>query len=339
MLVSPIIVGMAVSATRIRESEVRDFLVLMTLFVYLFFLTVVIRTGLLFTGILPPITGLATQSITACLLCCIFAVGYALKGKKYLSRWIIGASVPLIALTRTAMVVVGLTIPLTFAALGVKKRLIFLVIIGVLSISLFQTERVQRKMFYSGTGTLQDVRFSNPDFFTTGRSRLWDFMIEEIKARPIWGYGSNASEKFVLSMTWGTLTHPHNDWLRLLYDYGFVGAFIFVFCLVAQVIHLLKRTTRVFGELRILLYAGASSFLPFVLLMLTDNIILYAAFFGNLQFTIIGLVYAAQKTREIDARHYGKTVLTDHNDYETGTINQVAYTIPIVKERKKGTIV
>jgi hypothetical protein len=38
--------------------------------------------------------------------------------------------------------------------------------------------------------------------------------------------------------------------------------------------------------------------------MFTDNIILYAAFFGNLQFTILGLVYAAQKTQEIDAWHY-----------------------------------
>jgi len=159
-------------------------------------------------------------------------------------------------------------------------------------------------MFYSGAGTLQDVRLSNPDLFTTGRSRLWNLMVEEIKEKPLWGHGANASEAFVLSVTWGVLTHPHNDWLRLLYDFGFFGASVFAFCLGAQVIHLLKRARKTFGESRILLYAGASSFLPFVLLMFTDNIILYAAFFGNLQFTIIGLVYAAQKTQEIDAWHY-----------------------------------
>jgi O-antigen ligase len=159
-------------------------------------------------------------------------------------------------------------------------------------------------MFYSGRGDIRDLKFENPDLFTAGRSRLWDLMTEEIKQKPLWGHGANASENFVLLVTWNTLTHPHNDWLRLLYDYGLIGTSVFAFCLVAQVIHLLKRAKNTFGESRILLYAGASSFLPFVLLMFTDNIILYAAFFGNLQFTIIGLVYAAQRTQEIDAWHY-----------------------------------
>ncbi len=177
-----------------------------------------------------------------------------------------------------------------------------------MGVAFFYTERMQRKMFYSGQGTIGEVRFGNPDFFTAGRSRLWDLMIEEIKTKPVWGHGANASEEFVLSVTWGTLTHPHNDWLRLLYDYGLIGASVFAFCMASQVIHLLKRTKKHFGESNILLYAGASSFLPFVLLMFTDNIILYAAFFGNLQFTIIGLVYAAQKTQEIDAWHYFHTL-------------------------------
>jgi O-antigen ligase len=295
---------MAVSVGRIRESQLRSFLTLTTIVLFSLFLTVAIKSGFIFTGILPPISGLATQSITASLLCCIFAVRYAMNEKKSLFQWIIGATIPFIALTRTAILASVLTIPLTFASLGLKKRLIFLVIVGFLSISLFYTDRVQRKMFYSGSGTLQDLRLSNPNFFTTGRSRLWDLMIEEIKIKPVWGHGANASEEFVLSVTWGTLTHPHNDWLRLLYDYGLIGASIFAFCLVAQVVHLLKRVRRTFGNSRILLYAGASSFLPFVLLMFTDNIILYATFFGNLQFTILGLVYAARKTLEIDSQHY-----------------------------------
>jgi len=67
---------------------------------------------------------------------------------------------------------------------------------------------------------------------------------------------------------------------------------------------LLRRARRAIGHSRILIYAGATSFLPFVLFMYTDNIILYAAFFGNLQFTILGLVYAAQKTQEIDVWSY-----------------------------------
>jgi O-antigen ligase len=304
MLLSPLVIGMAVSSGRIREVQLKGFLSLAGFLVFLLFFTISIKTGMLFTGVLPMWGGFAPQSMTAALLCCIFAVGYSLKGKEDLIRWIVGATIPVIALTRMGMVAAGLTIPLTFSSLGIKKRLAFLAVISIVGLSLFYTERVQRQMFYSGLGRLEDIRFSNPDFFTAGRSHLWDLMIEEIKMKPVWGHGANASEEFVLAATWGTLTHPHNDWLRLLYDYGFVGASVFAFCLVAQVIHLLKRAKNTFGESKILLYAGASSFLPFVLLMFTDNIILYAAFFGNLQFTILGLVYAAEKTREIDALNY-----------------------------------
>lgn len=304
MIICPIIVGIAVSTCRIREIQVKSFLELVRLFLYALFITVIIKTGLLLTGMLPHSTGLAPQSMTAALLCSIFAVGYSINRKIDLYRWLVAAALPVIALTRMAIMATSLTIPLTFASMKLKRRLIVFGIIAAFGISLFYTERIQTKMFYSGSGTLQDMRLSNPDLFTAGRSHLWDHMIEEIKIRPVWGHGANASEEFVLSVTWGTLTHPHNDWLRLLYDYGLIGVSIFVICIVMQVVHLLKRAPRTFGESRILLYAGASSFLPFVLLMFTDNIILYAAFFGNLQFTIIGLAYAAQKTQEVDTWHY-----------------------------------
>lgn len=304
LLVCPIVVGMAVSTSRITEMDLEGFLELARILIFALLMTVLVKTGLLFTGIFPTLTALAPQSITAAILCCVFAAGYSFNIKKHLLFWVLGASIPIIALTRTAITVIGMTIPLTFGSLKLRKRVIFIAIVAVLGVALFYTERVQRKMFFSGSGTLQDVRLSNPDFFTAGRSHLWDLMIEEIRTKPVWGHGANASEDFVLSKTWGTLTHPHNDWLRLLYDYGLVGASVFAFCLIAQVIHLLKRAKLTFGKSRILLCAGASSFLPFVLLMFTDNIILYAVFFGNLQFTILGLVYAAEKTREIDALNY-----------------------------------
>jgi hypothetical protein len=38
--------------------------------------------------------------------------------------------------------------------------------------------------------------------------------------------------------------------------------------------------------------------------MFTDNIVLYAAFYGNLQFTIIGLAYAAEKHSRLEKVSY-----------------------------------
>jgi O-antigen ligase len=112
---------------------------------------------------------------------------------------------------------------------------------------------------------------------------------------PWFGHGANASESFVKKLG-GGLTHPHNDWLRLLYDYGYFGTVIFGICVLLQVRHLLKMGKRSFGERRILFFAAATSFISFSLFMFTDNIILYAAFFGNLQFTIMGMAYASFAT-------------------------------------------
>ena len=107
------------------------------------------------------------------------------------------------------------------------------------------------------------------------------------------GHGANSSELFVSKLT-GGLTHPHNDWLRLLFDYGYVGTIIFALTLIVQLFHMLKRAKNLTGESKILFYTGASTILSFVLFMFSDNIILYAAFFGNLQFALIGAAYAAR---------------------------------------------
>jgi O-antigen ligase len=172
------------------------------------------------------------------------------------------------------------------------KRATILCVMACLGLAVFYSQRVQQKMFFSGHGTLADIRRDNEDFRTTGRSTMWDKMIPEIEEMPLLGHGANASEPFVSRLT-GGLTHPHNDWLRLLFDYGYVGAAVFAFCLLMQTAHAYVNAKRTVGEVSIFFYAGASSFLSFFLFMFTDNIILYAAFFGNLQFTILGLAYAA----------------------------------------------
>ncbi len=193
------------------------------------------------------------------------------------------------------MIATGLSLPLTFAPMRMFRRIVLASMVIAAGYGLFFTERVQEKTFYSGSGTLQDVRRDNPDFATSGRNRIWEHMQAEIDRKPWFGHGANESEPYVARFT-GGLTHPHNDWLRLLFDYGYFGTVIFGTCMLLQVLHILKRGKRASGGPRILFYAGATSFIVFSLFMFTDNIILYAAFFGNLQFTLLGLAYAGYET-------------------------------------------
>jgi F0F1-type ATP synthase assembly protein I len=46
-------------------------------------------------------------------------------------------------------------------------------------------------------------------------------------------------------------------------------------------------------QTKLFFLAGASTFVPFMLVMFTDNIMVYASFFGMLQYLLIGLAYGA----------------------------------------------
>jgi len=296
MMLCPLVVGMAMSKAQIGKNAFGALRKLMLYMAIALSVVVAFKTGILLTGVLPLVTGLAGEVMTACLLCNFFAAQYALGDWKALKWWTIMAAIPVIAVTRTAIAVNGLTLPLTFAPLSTLKRIIILCLIVMVGIGIFYSPRIQKKMFYSGRGTLEDVKWENEDFATSGRRHMWNKMWERIDEQPLLGSGANASESFISKITTRGLKHPHNDWLRLLFDFGYVGVVIFALSLLMQTLHAYRMAKRTVGDIALLFYAGASSILSFILFMFTDNILLYAAFFGNLQFTILGLAYAAQAT-------------------------------------------
>jgi O-antigen ligase len=305
ILLCPLLVGLAASSFPLRAERIAGLPLLLRFITIALWILVIANTGLLVTGRLPETTGLAPQSITAALLCCYFAVEYAAGKPGALKWWGAVAFIPVLALTRMAVLAAGVTLPLTFARLKLSKRLLYMSLMILLGAMVFFTPRMQSKMFYSGRGGISDLRLDNPDFQTSGRSIMWEVMEDEIKQEPLLGHGANASEKVIRDLT-GGLTHPHNDWLRLKYDYGLLGTGVFIFCMVVQCAHLFLRARRAKGDARILLFAGASSFLPFVLMMYTDNIILYAAYFGNLQFTLIGMGYSALKGSQLARKRFAR---------------------------------
>jgi O-antigen ligase len=295
MLLCPLFIGMTVSKCRIGENELSAFRRLYRYMAASLCVVVVLKTGLLVTGALPEASDLAAPVMTGALLCTLFATNYMFGQKTDLAWWGALAVIPVIAITRMGMIATGLSLPLTFAPMKIFRRVVLTALIISVGYGLFFTERVQKKNFYSGSGTFQDISRDNPNFATSGRNFIWENMQVQIDKQPWFGHGANSSEPFVARIT-GGLTHPHNDWLRLFFDYGYFGAVIFGLTMALQVLHLIKKGKQSSGEIRILFFAGASSFIAFILFMFTDNIILYAAFFGNFQFTLLGLAYAAHAT-------------------------------------------
>ena len=312
MLLTPLAVGAGFSTLQVDALLIEKFHLWLNRFFLIFIATAGISTGLLSTGKLNDVSGFAAGAITASLLAVWYAARYAGGDRRALIYWIVLAMVPVLATTRTGMVAVALTLPLTLAPLPMKKRVIAVALLMVAGLLVFQSERVQAKMFFSGQGTLSDAvsgvvdlfsgeKAESGDFATSGRKSMNDFLVARLDQAYWFGHGANTTE--AISLAIAGVTHPHNDWLRVRYEYGLLGMLLFALTLLAQMRHTLRRFSRLrSSDAAIFLYVGAGAFIPMALFMSSDNVMLYAAWFGNLQFAMLGLGYGGLRSMKRDGR-------------------------------------
>jgi hypothetical protein len=294
MVLAPLPIAYAVSGLALTRDQVRTLQLRLQQLGLLLVALMLAQVGVFTTGELPQTTGLAPQVMTGALLATVYASGFAHGLRGFLLPWAAVALLPVVAVTRTAAAVTMLTLPGAFGPLRLRKRLLALGLLALAAVAVFNTERFQQKMFYSGSGTLEDLTLENPDLRSTGRFALWEVMREEIAKKPLLGHGANAQEAFIFDLL-KIRGQPHNDWLRLLFDYGWVGVGLYGLTLLAQVallVRLHRRCAEDDDGGRMLAGATAASFVVYALIMVTDNIFLYTAYFGNLQFALIGLAYA-----------------------------------------------
>jgi hypothetical protein len=303
-LICPIVVGAAVSTSKLSASQVTGFLRVIKGFAIAIIIIAAFKTGLLLTGKIPSVTGLAAESITALLLCCLFAAQYVEGKHLNLYWWALMAALPVYALTRTAIMCAGITLPFTFAPLRVDKRILFLIVAIIVGVTLFYTVRVQKKMFYSQKGTISEVMEGK--VADSGRFYMWELFEKRIKQRPWLGRGTGSGQAFTSATTHVKhTTYPHNDWLLTLYDHGILGTGVYALSIIIASLNAWRMARSAKGETRSLLFAGASSFVVLAIMMMTDNIMVYSSFYGNLQFTFLGLGYAAmgkERKEEIEDR-------------------------------------
>ena len=295
-LLCPIFIGMAVSTYRLDDREIDSFIKLCKYLAVSLIVIAMLKAGVIITGALPEVTGLAPEVMTGIFLCTVFAAGYIIEGKKELPWWVAVSIIPFIAVTRTAILATGLTLPMTFAPMKLRKRILLVMVIGLVGIILFYSPRIQHKTFRSGEGQVSDVM--SKDFKDSGRFFMWENMEDRIKLQPWFGYGAGAGENFIRIITRGGSGYPHNDYLLTLYDYGIFGMTIYAICLIIAAAHAYKKSKSTAGKSRLLFLIGASSFIPYAIMMYTDNIMVYASFFGNLQFALLGIAYGSVEKSE-----------------------------------------
>jgi O-antigen ligase len=298
-----LIIGIAFSTMQPSEYFYMRFTKAISYFFWLVVATGFVASGLL-SGSLNPATAFAAGSITATLLATWYAGKYSIGDTKALKYWVVLCLIPVLSNTRTGIIAVALTLPLTFGPLPLKKRMVAILLMLVAGAFLFQTERVQQKMFYSGHGDYidafnglvdlisgsSDAEAVSGDFATNGRKAIGQALKDGLDQNYWTGNGANASEQ--ISMDLSGVSHPHNEYLRVQYEYGMLGMIIFIVTVFWQCIHAYKRLKKLPKIFIPLFCISIGAFMPMFLFMASDNILLYVAWYGNLQFAALGMYYA-----------------------------------------------
>jgi O-antigen ligase len=71
------------------------------------------------------------------------------------------------------------------------------------------------------------VQFHGADLNTSGRLKLWSATWHAVSEHPWFGHGPGQSQYFIKAR-FVTIEHPHNEYLRMLYDTGWVGAVLWL---------------------------------------------------------------------------------------------------------------
>ncbi len=177
------------------------------------------------------------------------------------------------------------------------KLLTWLVVLVALAYFLFYTPPVQRSLFLAGEGSLDEVydglvRLDSAKLKTSGRLAAWRLYLRGIDD-PVLGGGGVASTYFGpkhLGQRWG---HPHNEYIRLLFDYGLIGTLLLAVPIGWTLLICHRRSRTGPDSLRWLYSVGGLGLIAGLMIGITANIIMYSAFYANLLFTIIGLAFAA----------------------------------------------
>ena len=134
-----------------------------------------------------------------------------------------------------------------------------------------------------------------------GRSSLWDLTWHSYLESPFVGKGAGSAEQ-VIGASLGEINHPHNDYLRILHDFGLIGLALFAASVVGLLVHS-GRSLRGVASDRVeapLHLAAILSLVGLLVGMSTDNAIVYL-FVAAPVAIIVGLSIGARMLRSAPA--------------------------------------
>lgn len=141
-------------------------------------------------------------------------------------------------------------------------------------------------------GTGRSAQLSLGGISTSGRGLLWLQTWRHAVQSPLTGHGTGSAEAYLATELQFVTALPHNDYLRVFHDSGVVGLVVLIAMGAVGLVWLrrlqLRSRTRLGQELGL---AAFMTWLAYLLVAVTDNILVYTSFFTQNMFLLIGLAW------------------------------------------------
>ena len=184
-----------------------------------------------------------------------FALFAMLGVARQLSRWQAGerggllfasllTAAVFLSVSRTALVACLALFPLAAMIRGDRRSVVATawftaVAAAALLAAVFLSDTMYERFFgFDATLTVGGVNIN-----ASGRRAMWELLVERSWDHPLFGHGIGASSVLV-DNTFVNLGHPHNDFLRFLYDLGLVGLGLWLVFLGLTCLYLWPRAVR-----------------------------------------------------------------------------------------------
>lgn len=176
------------------------------------------------------------------------------------------------SLSRTATAIA--LVLLVFLSVRGKRgyRMLFSGILAGSAVSLaywlFTSYAPLRDRFIGGDN---GASIGNIELNTSGRTRLWEITQQSAEQHSAFGGGPGSATALIKPM-FRDISHPHNEYLRLFHDFGYVGATLFIIGMFMLLARVWRRALYSANPVH---WTAVLGLLAVMAAALTDNVIIY----------------------------------------------------------------
>ena len=164
------------------------------------------------------------------------------------------------------------------------------------------------------TGEGRSAQLNVSGVSLSGRGLLWLQTWRHAMQAPLTGHGTGSAEVYLGTELQTVTAQPHNDYLRVFHDSGIIGLVTLLVAAIAGVFSLRRLQHRSRSVLaRELTLAAFLTWIGYLLIAVTDNILVYVSFFTQNMFLLIAIAHAAvDREGELEAETAGPGSIVLH---------------------------